>query len=67
MSNGSEHLPERKRKMRVAHNGHIIEGHVEFGAGAVKGDKVEYSLSLTEGYFVCGPHDAEGNHIGEEA
>jgi hypothetical protein len=55
-------------KMRVAQGGHTIEGYVTITAGPSKGDgTAAYSLSLTEGYYVCGPHDPELNHIEVDA
>lgn len=53
-------------KMRVAQGGHIIEGDVTFTTGPAENGKAIYTMSLTGGYFVCGPHDSDGNHILEE-
>lgn len=55
------------RVMRIQHQGHTVEGDVEFSQGPTEDGKVHYSLNLTNGRLVCGPHNENGNHIEEEA
>ena len=51
------------RKMCIETNGHTVEGDVVYSTSPTIDNKVQYSLSLTNGRLLCGPHDAEGNHI----
>jgi hypothetical protein len=46
-------------KVAVQVGDHIVEGDVEMthlGSG-------EYTIRLTNGQLMCGPHDEQGNHV----